>query len=128
MLHLVAQDLQGIIHLIQAVYGLRNDQLGAIILGKRDKRVAGNTINPFGIRKRVVVSGSFAPFLEGVCKRRQRRGCHAVFMPKSPHKIHPLYVPHLGALFVEQLICTRKSLIQLKIKISFYRILSVDIL
>lgn len=112
MLHLVAKDLQGIIHRIQAVYGLRNDQLGAIILGKRGNRVAGNTMNPFGIRKRVVVSGSFAPFLEGVCKRRQRRGCHAVFMPKSPHKIHPLYVPRLGALLVEQLICTREGLIQ----------------
>jgi hypothetical protein len=70
-------------------------------------------MNPLDIRKAEMVSSSFAPFLEGVCKRRKRQGFHAVFMPKLSDEIHQFDIDMAGlcTLLIKEHIRSRKHLV-----------------
>lgn len=70
-------------------------------------------MNAFCICKAESISGSFAPFLEGVCKRTQRHGCRAIFLPEAFYKVHPLDLTGYGSDFrAKETVCPRECLVK----------------
>ena len=67
-IHFHAERMKRIIHGIQADCRLRYQQFCTIIFRKRGNGIPGCGMDSFGIGSAESVTGSFAPFWEGVCK------------------------------------------------------------
>ena len=91
--HLPAQDIQRVIDGVQAVYGLSDEQLGAVVFGKCSHGVSGSGVEPFSVRLREAIAGSGAPFAVSIRENGEGNACHAVLVPEAFHKIHPFEMP-----------------------------------
>lgn len=111
--HLPAQDIQRVIDGVQAVYGLSDEQLGAVVFGKCSHGVSGSGVEPFSVRLREAIAGSGTPFAVSIRESGKGNICHTVLVPEPFYKIHPLEMPvgTLG-LAVKKGVDARKCLIQ----------------
>ena len=91
--HLPTQNVQRIIDGVQAVHGLGDEQLGAVVFGKCSHSVSGGGMELFGVRLREAIAGFGAPFAVSVRESGEGNARHAVLVPEAFHKIHPLEMP-----------------------------------
>ena len=91
--HLAPQDIQRVIDGVQAVHGLSNQQLGAVVFGKCSHSVSGGGMELFGVRLREAIAGFGAPFAVSVRESGEGNARHTVLVPEPFYKIHPLEMP-----------------------------------
>ena len=111
--HLPAQDMQSVIDGVQAVHGLGDEQLGAVVFGECSHSVSGGGVEFFGVRLREAIPRLGTPFTVSVRESDEGNASHAVFVPEAFHEIHPLEMP-IGTLglFVKKSVDTGECLVQ----------------